>query len=63
MTALDLRLRRIRAEYSEMPGLCLSAVQARRLWGLEDHECKALLNQLVEARFLRRTQLGAFVRV
>ncbi len=59
----ELRLHRIRAEYSEMPDLFLTAVQAGRLWGLEHHECEALLNQLVEARFLRRTRLGAFVRV
>ena len=55
-------LRRIRSEYSEMPGLCLTAVQAKRLWGLSHQECEMLLNQLVEGRFLRRTQHGTFVR-
>jgi hypothetical protein len=28
-------LRRIRGEYLEMPGLCLTLAQAQRLWGLE----------------------------
>lgn len=55
-------LRRIRSEYFEMPGLCLTAVQAKRLWGLNHQECEILLNQLVEGRFLRRTQHGTFVR-
>ena len=60
--ATELRRRRIRAEYSEMPGLCLTAAQAARLWGLDQQECATLLNQLVEGRFLRRTRLSAFVR-
>ena len=55
-------LRRIRSEYSEMPGLRLTAAQAKRLWGLNQQECETLLNQLVEGRFLRRTPQGAFVR-
>ena len=45
-----------------MPGLCLTAVQAKRLWGLNHQECEILMNQLVEGRFLRRTQHGTFVR-
>ena len=63
LEATELRLRRIRAEYSEMPGLCLTTRQAERLSGLNHVECETLLDQLVEARFLRRTRLGAFVRV
>ena len=63
LEATELRLRRIRAEYSEMPGLSVTAVQAARLWGLDHQECATLPNQLVEGRFLRRMRLGAFVRV
>ncbi len=53
--------RRIRAEFIEMPGLCLTAAQAQRLWCLEPPMCEALLNSLVAARVLRRTHRGLFV--
>ena len=55
-------VRRIQSEYLEMPGLCLTPPQARRLWGLTQDECTALLDYLVECRFLRRTRLGGFTR-
>lgn len=58
----DEDLRRIRGEYLEMPGLRLTALQAQRLWNLDRAACDALLGALVEARFLRRTSDGAFVR-
>ena len=54
-------LRRIRAEYLEMPGLCLSAPQAQRLWGPDCAPCEAALVVLVEAQFLARTPTGLFV--
>ncbi len=44
-----------------MPGLCLTAAQARRLWGLEGDVCVALLESLVDARFLVQTRNGVFV--
>ena len=59
--AEDLLLR-IRAEYLEMPGLSLTERQACRLWGLEQRACNALLDELVEQQFLRRTREGAFIR-
>lgn len=55
-------LGRIRGEYDEMPGLKLTAAQARRLWGLDAPICDTLLAGLVRAGFLRRTQDGSFVR-
>jgi hypothetical protein len=54
-------MRRIRAEFLEMPGLCLTMPQARRLWSLDTRECEAVLNALVDARFLRRNARGLFV--
>ena len=54
-------VRLIRAEYLEMPGLCLTIEQAQRLWSLEAHTCEALLNSLINLRFLRRTDSGQFV--
>jgi hypothetical protein len=54
-------VRRARAEFLEMPGLCLTLEQAQRLWGLEPRACEALLNSLIDSRFLRRTDRGLFV--
>ena len=44
-----------------MPGLCLTIEQAQRLWSLEPRTCEALLNSLIDSRFLRRTDRGLFV--
>ena len=54
-------LQRIRGEYLEMPGLNLTAPQARRLWGLDCAACEAALAALVDAKFLSRTREGLFV--
>ncbi len=51
-------LHRIQSEYREMPGLCLTPMQAARLLGLQPHECSALLSGLVDGGFLRRTSAG-----
>lgn len=59
---IDDALRRVRGEYMEMPGLRLTAAQAQRLWGLDRASCDALLEALVDAKFLLRTRDGAFVR-
>jgi hypothetical protein len=53
-------LHRIRAEFLEMPGLCLTFEQAQRLWSLESRTCEALLTSLIDSRFLRRTDRGLF---
>jgi hypothetical protein len=55
-------VQRIRGEYLEMPGLCLTDRQAQRLWGLDDESCQAVLGSLVDAGFLLRTGDGLFVR-
>jgi hypothetical protein len=55
-------LRRVQGEYIEMPGLRLTTAQAQRLWGLDQASCDALLDALVDAKFLFRTRDGAFVR-
>jgi hypothetical protein len=54
-------LRRIRAEYREMPGLTLTVPQAQRLWSLDANTCHAALDALVEAHFLIRSPRGTFV--
>ncbi len=45
-------LKRIRAEFIEMPGLRLSLEQAQRLWSLDSETCRGVLALLVDARFL-----------
>ena len=49
----DLALR-ARAEFREMPGMCLTAAQAARLWQLTPEQAQELLLDLVEAGFLVR---------
>lgn len=60
--SFDEVLRRVQGEYTEMPGLRLTAAQAQRLWGLDRAACDTLLGALVDAKFLYRTRDGAFVR-
>jgi len=59
---LDDVLRRVRGEFTEMPGLRLTTAQAQRLWGLDRAVCDMLLSALVESKFLFRTRDGAFIR-
>ena len=51
---------RIRAEYLEMPGLRLTAAQARCLFGLDAETGDAVLAALVDAKFLSQTHNGMF---
>ena len=61
-TTLADWLHLIRAEYLEIPGLHLTKKQVQRLWSLDQAVCEELLDALVDVRFLRRTQNGAYVR-
>jgi hypothetical protein len=56
-------LRRIKAEYIEMPGLRLTAAQARRLWGLDGAACLDLMERLIIERFLQRRPDGTYARL
>ncbi len=58
LTAL---LDRVRVEYREMPGLCLSPSQAARLWGLSPQRCARLLDVLIGHGDLMRTRDGRYV--
>lgn len=44
----------VRAEYLEMPGLCLTKPQMQRLWLLDAPLCDAIVEMLVSTGFLRR---------
>ena len=54
-------LSRIRSEFHEMPGMCLTVPQAARLWNMDRHASEAALDRLVEAGFLTRTDDGRFM--
>lgn len=45
-------LDRVRAEFSEQPGLRLTCRQATRLWGVDTLLCASLLDLLVEDGYL-----------
>lgn len=60
--ALDSLVRRVQAEYMEMPGLCLTCQQAQRLWGLDAAQCDTVLIVLTESGFLVETRSRQFVR-
>lgn len=50
---------RARAEFREMPGMCLTTAQAARLWQLSPARAEELLSELVQSGFLvRRVRLG-----
>ena len=55
-------IERIRGEFLEMPGLCLTWAQAARLLALERDTSRELPRKLWEAGFLRLTVNGAYVR-
>ena len=55
-------LQRVQGEFAEMPGLCLTAAQAQRLWGLDRDLCTKLLEALVEANFLAQRRDAEILR-
>jgi hypothetical protein len=59
----NVMLKRIRAEYLEMPGLRLILEQARRLCGVERALCQMVLDALVDEKFLSVKADGAYARV
>lgn len=58
----DLVLQRVHGEFLEMPGLRLTCRQAQRLLGLDEATCRRLLELLVDAKFLRRSGNGVYMR-
>jgi hypothetical protein len=43
---------RVRAEFTDLPGLELTLPQASRLWSLGVDDCRSVLDALVDAGFL-----------
>lgn len=55
-------LARVRGEFEEMPGLCLTMEQARALLGLPEPASGWVLERLANDGFLARTAQGAYLR-
>jgi hypothetical protein len=51
---------RIRAEFSEMPGMRRTSRQVERLSGVDRAVCQCVLDDLVRARFLNRLSNGDY---
>jgi hypothetical protein len=56
-------LERIRAEFVEMPGMRLTVSEVQRLCGVGQTMCRGILNELVEAKFLRANADGTYTRL
>ena len=55
-------VKRVRAEFEEMPCLRVTAEQARLLFGLPEREAGRILGSLEEDGFLGRTARGEYQR-
>jgi len=56
-------LERLRAEFLEMPGLRLTVEQVHRLCGVEKKTCRAVLDALVDEKFLCAKSDGTYARL
>jgi hypothetical protein len=61
-TTFDEVIQRVCGEFLEMPGLRLTLKQAQRLWGLDEPACSKVLDSLVDAKFLQRTDFDMYSR-
>jgi hypothetical protein len=59
----DKVLHRLRAEFLEMPGLCLKPEQVQRLCGVERTMCQMALDVLVDEKFLCVKSDGHYARL
>jgi hypothetical protein len=58
----DALVTRIKSEFNESPGMCLTLRQGARLWGIPPEECVLVVERLVKEDFLRWTRNGELVR-
>ena len=56
-------IERLRAEFSEMPGLRLNVAQTQRLCGVDQALCQDVLDALVDVKFLRLNADGTYSRL
>jgi hypothetical protein len=59
----EILVKRIRAEYLEMPGLSLNLGQIQRLCGIDRSVCQIVLDSLVDAKFLGVSSDGHYARL
>jgi hypothetical protein len=59
---VDVVAERVRAEFEEMPDLTLTVPQASRLFGIDTHLCRTVVEKLIDSAFLRWTRSGAVTR-
>jgi hypothetical protein len=62
MTVPQDIVERVRSEYLEMPGMRLTPRQLQRLCGIGPSLCDAVLESMVESRFLAIRPDGTYVR-
>ena len=55
-------MRRVQAEYAEMPGLSVTLAQAQRLLAIDRPTCALIFRSLIKRGLLRRTSRGRYVR-
>ena len=60
---MQATLERLRAEFLEMPGLRLTPEQVHRLCGVERKTCRAVLEALVDQKFLCAKADGTYARL
>jgi hypothetical protein len=53
---------RIRSEFNESPGMCLTLRQGARLWGIAPDECAKVVDRLLDEAFLRWTRNVELIR-
>jgi hypothetical protein len=51
-------LHAIRHEFAEMPGMCLTRAQFRRLWQLGEQDCDRAIRELIDEGFLLQDDRG-----
>jgi hypothetical protein len=56
-------VRRILAEFDELPALCLTTAQAERLFALREDIRQRVFDSLVDAAILRRDARGLYRRI
>lgn len=60
--AIRRLMRRVQAEYLEMPGLSVTMPQAQRLLGIDRQTCALVMRTLTNRGFLKRTPRGTYIR-
>jgi len=50
----------IRAEFAELPALCVTVREAARRWDLDDEDAQIVLDTFVQHRLLERSRAGTY---